>query len=80
MLDNPVIEGHYKPKQMPDNFFRKEDPTKFRGKGRIIIKGFLNEKSRINEAVRFNRFKIKGSMVVSNYDFRKPIKRYTGFT
>ncbi len=72
MLDNPVIQGDYKIKKMPDNFFRPEDTSKHKGKGRIIIKGFLNEKQRINEQIKFNRFKIKGSMVVSNYDFRKP--------
>ncbi len=79
MLDNPIIEGHYKPRSMPDNFFRAEDSSQFKGKGRIIIKGFLNEKARIKEAQRFNKFRIKGSMVVTNYDFRKPIKKYAGF-
>jgi len=29
---------------MPPNFFRPEDTSKFKGKGRIIIKGFKNEK------------------------------------
>jgi hypothetical protein len=50
MLDNPIIEGHYKPKSMPANFFRPEDSSQFKGKGRIIIKGFLNEQARIKAA------------------------------
>ena len=52
MFDNPVVINEYKFKKMPDNFFRPEDVTKFKGKGTLVIKPtYLNEKARIEQSV-----------------------------
>ena len=79
MYDNPKIQTEYKQGHIPKDQFRAEDSSKFKGKGRIIIKGYLNEAQRISEAISFNKYKIKGSMVIDGHDFRKPNKIFTDF-
>ena len=48
MVENPIKQNEKKCASINDHKFRDEDPKKFLGNALFIIKGFKDEKERIN--------------------------------
>lgn len=60
MVENPIQQNQKKCASINDHKFRDEDPKRFLGNALFIIKGFKDEKERINETIQnFKRLQIE---------------------
>ena len=70
MVENPVKQNEKKLASIHDHKFRDEDPKKFLGNALLVIKGFKDEKQRINESIQnFKRLQIHQE--IKKHEFRE---------
>eukprot|EP01016_Furgasonia_blochmanni_P049616 TRINITY_DN7551_c0_g1_i10.p1 TRINITY_DN7551_c0_g1~~TRINITY_DN7551_c0_g1_i10.p1 ORF type:complete len:296 (-),score=17.88 TRINITY_DN7551_c0_g1_i10:184-1071(-) len=69
MEDNPVLTHDYMTPKAVN--LRDEDTTKFLGNGRMIVKGFKNEKDRVQEAMDRNQVLMYGETVAQLHQYRE---------
>merc|ERR1712159_910811 len=69
MVENPIKQNEKKLESINDHKFRDEHPNKFLGNALLVIKGFKDEKERINESIQnFKRLQI--GQEVKKHQFR----------
>lgn len=69
MVENPIHCDEFEKGSINDHKFREENPKKFLGNAIFIIKGFKDEKQRINESIAsFKRLEIQND--IKSHEFR----------